>query len=287
MQLAQFVHDACFYLMVLLMAPPGVLVRNLFHAVTLFALMAVAAPSLVLAQTAPSAEDVEEAKARFAAGNAAFGKGQYREAVSEFQGGYMLTRSPGFLLNIGVCYRKLGELKQSLENFKDYLKAEPQSPRRAEVEKQIAELEAEQGPASKTDAKSSPVRLADGSLDPAAIPVAPATSNATKVEKGAPAAKPARTPVPLPTSGGAQVLEASEDDGVSLVVTGRRPRSAAAAPARATRKAAPKHEEEPESSNHMWLWAAIGGAVLAGVVVAFATTGGKSETGTLGSVDLR
>jgi uncharacterized membrane protein len=98
MQLAQFVHDACFYPMVLLMAPQGVLVRNLFHAVALFALVAAVAPSVVRAQATPSAEDVEEAKERFAAGNAAFSKGQFREAISEFQGGYMLTRSAGFLL---------------------------------------------------------------------------------------------------------------------------------------------------------------------------------------------
>jgi hypothetical protein len=273
--------------MVLLMALQGVRVRNLFQTVALFAVMAAGAPTLVHAQPAPSAEDVEEAKARFAAGNAAFSKGQYREAVSEFQGGYMLTRSPGFLLNIGVCYRKLGETKQALENFKDYLKAEPQSPRRAEVEKQISELEAAHGPAVKTDVQTNPVRLADGSLDPAAVPIAPAAPVATKVEEATPPAKPTRTPVPLPTSGGAQVVDASEDDGVSLVVTGRRSGAASAVPVRAARKAAPKHEDEPESSNHMWLWLAIGGAVVAGVAVAFATTGGKSETGTLGSVDLR
>jgi hypothetical protein len=153
------------------------------------------------------------------------------------------------------------------------------------VEKQIAELEASQGSAPKPDAQGNPVRLADGSLDPAAAPIAPAVS--PKVEKATPVAKPAKTPIPLPTAGSAQVVEADEDDGVSLVVTGRRPGKAPAAPIRAARKVQPKHEELSESNNHMWLWATLGGVVLAGVVVAFATTGGKSETGTLGSVDLR
>lgn len=233
-----------------------------------------------------SAEDVEEAKARFAAGNKAFEKGEYREAVSEFQGGYMLTRNPGFLLNIAVCYRKLGELEQALSHFKDYLKAEPQSPRKAEVQKQINELQAQVGPQNEPDGKKGPALLADGSLDPAAAPEPKAPVK--PLDKKPAAAKPTTPVASVPQANGPIVDSADEDDGVSLVVAKHRGGSPPPRVNRAARPETPdKDEGDPEGSNHMWLWAALGGAVLTGVVVAFALSGQKTESGTLGSVDLR
>lgn len=250
------------------------------------ALLGVPASTARAQAPAASAEDVEEAKARFAAGNKAFSQGEYREAVSEFQGGYMLTRNPGFLLNIAVCYRKLGEAEQALSHFKDYLKAEPQSPRKAEVQKQIAELEAQVAPQKPGDAAKGPARLADGTLDPAAAPAA--------VEaKAPPVAKPEKkTPPPVtaavPAPKGPLVDSADEDDGMALVVAKRR---GGTSPQRISRRArqdsTDKDEPDQESSGHMWLWVALGGAVLTGVVVAFALSGQKTESGTLGSVDLR
>lgn len=230
------------------------------------------------AAPAPTSEDVEEAKLRFEAGQQAFQAGRFREALSEFQGGYVLTRNPGFLLNIAVCYRKLDEHQHALDNFRDFLAAAPDSPRRPEVERHMAELEALVGgpgkPQAQPGAEPQTAVLADGSRDPAApLPMPARPMPARPMPAQSVSASPASTH-PSP-----RVDAADEDDGVALIVSSRRNRAAASVP--------PRDQEDAPSRGHVWLWAGLGLAVLGGVAVAFATTRNNSVSPTLGAVDLR
>ncbi len=242
---------------------------KMFQGLALAAWMAgLCAAAPALAAPEPSGEDVEEAKTRFEAGQQAFKAGQFREAIAEFQGGYVLSRNPGFLLNIAVCYRKLGEPQQALDNFRDFLAAEPDSPRRPEVEKHVAELETLLGvpeiPQEGNSAAPKTVVLADGSRDPAAPLPMPDSAKAVP---------------PASSHPGPRVDAADEDEGVALIVSSRRNRAVPPSQPRADEAAPPR--------GHLWLWGGLGLAVLGGVAVAFATTRDNSVSPTLGGVDLR
>jgi hypothetical protein len=103
---------------------------------------------LVLALAAPAAaaaDGEEEARAEgrrhFDAGEQYFQKGQYAQALVEYEAGYRVTRLPGFLINIAHCHRLSGELRKARAHYRKYLLVVPTSPRRAEVEEIIAKLD--------------------------------------------------------------------------------------------------------------------------------------------------
>ena len=122
-------------------------------------------------------------------------------------------------------------------------------------------------------------------LDPAATPATP------------PAAKPVLPPTnaPVPTNPAAAAADpnapridsADEDDGVALVVGTRRPGAPARVQSRAVKRSEPADDEKSGFGSHLWLWAAAGGVVIAGVVMALALSGGQTQNGSLGSIDLR
>src|SRR6185312_11895333 len=59
---------------------------------------------------AAGSDDEERARGHYEIGLGLYRLGDYRGALEEFAAGYELARKPGFLLNLGQTYRKLGEL---------------------------------------------------------------------------------------------------------------------------------------------------------------------------------
>ena len=96
-----------------------------------------------VAQGKASKESLAEAKVHFQAGKSHYEKEKYREAITEFQAGYDLVGKPAFLLNIGECYRALGDPAKARDHYKRYLTDDPNSSQREKVEKLVAELDAE------------------------------------------------------------------------------------------------------------------------------------------------
>jgi tetratricopeptide (TPR) repeat protein len=83
----------------------------------------------------------ERARAHIQKAADAFQDGRYDEAMTEFEAGYAAVPRPGFVLNMGHVQRKAGNLERARDYYRRYLQLEPKSPQRAEVEKEIAEID--------------------------------------------------------------------------------------------------------------------------------------------------
>src|ERR1017187_4960718 len=82
--------------------------------------------------------DKAVAKAHFEAATRLYDIHEYAKALDEYKAAYLAKPDPAFLFNVGQCYRKLGELDQALEFYREYLKkAPPDDPNRPNVEARI------------------------------------------------------------------------------------------------------------------------------------------------------
>jgi tetratricopeptide (TPR) repeat protein len=80
--------------------------------------------ALVLAVAAPAfagGGNGNAAAGHFRAGSDRYAAGDFRGALAEFQTGYRLMPSPGFLVNIGQCLRKLDRLDEALLAYRRFL----------------------------------------------------------------------------------------------------------------------------------------------------------------------
>jgi tetratricopeptide (TPR) repeat protein len=101
-------------------------------------LAAMAAPAGAQSQ----AQVDREARNLFEAGQEAFGTGSYERALDYFERAYALSHRSGLLYNIAVTADRMRNDARALEAFREYLSAEPETERRAEVEARIQYLEA-------------------------------------------------------------------------------------------------------------------------------------------------
>src|SRR5262245_8458149 len=76
---------------------------------------------LALALTARADELESQARTHYAAGKALYELGNYSDALRELLAGYSLVPKPQFLLNLGQCYRRLGEPLKAREMYAKYL----------------------------------------------------------------------------------------------------------------------------------------------------------------------
>jgi tetratricopeptide (TPR) repeat protein len=102
----------------------------------------------VVAQAqSPEQPDVIKAKILFEKGETAYRLGEFREALAQYKSALAIVQRPSIVLNIGQCYRQLGEIKRALFYYRLYLadwaRAHPQekSPYGKEVSAHIVELE--------------------------------------------------------------------------------------------------------------------------------------------------
>ena len=105
---------------------------------------------------------------RYQRGKKLFGEARYLEALVEFQAGYDLLALPGFLVNIGQCQRKLGQLDDAAASFRQFLTGGTGAPDlRAEIREALDEIEKQRNGA----APPPPVEAApDQPPHPAAAP---------------------------------------------------------------------------------------------------------------------
>ena len=81
------------------------------------------------------------ARRHYERGEKLFALGKFDEALEEYQTAFDAKPLPGFLYNIGQCYRNLADYDQAIFSFKKYLKLEPDAPNKEAVERLIQELE--------------------------------------------------------------------------------------------------------------------------------------------------
>ena len=105
-------------------------------AVALVVLAALAAP------VRAAGDDEERARGHYEIGLGLYRLGDYRGALKEFGAGFELARKPGFLLNLGQTYRKLGELREARDMYRQFLSAvRGDDPARPQAQKVLAEIE--------------------------------------------------------------------------------------------------------------------------------------------------
>ena len=88
-----------------------------------------------------SQEALAASKAHFNQGTRHYELAHYQEALAEYDAAYMAVPDPAYLFNIAQCHRKMGHDKDAVEFYKRYLRAAPNAPNRADVERRIEELE--------------------------------------------------------------------------------------------------------------------------------------------------
>src|SRR5215510_5572415 len=108
----------------------------------LFLLLVVCFTFAVPSRTARADDPAERAARRhYERGEKLFALGKFDDALEEYQTAFDTKPLPGFLYNIGQCYRNLGDYEQAIFSFKKYLKLEPEASNKDAVEKLIEDLE--------------------------------------------------------------------------------------------------------------------------------------------------
>src|SRR5437763_8247822 len=102
--------------------------------------------SLCAALAAPAraggGDDEERARGHYEIGLGLYRLGDYHGALKEFAAGYELAHKPGFLLNLGQTYRKLGELREARDLYRQFLaEVRGDDPARAQAQKVLAGIE--------------------------------------------------------------------------------------------------------------------------------------------------
>lgn len=102
---------------------------------------------------------MERAKKLFDEGEDFFKLSQYDKAVAAYQEAYLLSKAPLFLLNIGQCYTQMGQTKEAIHSYEAFIREDPKSPYRAEMEAKIDDLKAYLAQKQNEAAASLPVIL--------------------------------------------------------------------------------------------------------------------------------
>ncbi|HVV81872.1 MAG TPA: tetratricopeptide repeat protein [Kofleriaceae bacterium] len=88
--------------------------------------------------------DTRAAKKHFQRGEKLFNLGRFEEALAEYEAAYDRKPLPGFLYNIAQCHRNLGDYKQAIFGYRNYLRQVPDASNRDAVLALIDELEQKQ-----------------------------------------------------------------------------------------------------------------------------------------------
>jgi PEGA domain/Tetratricopeptide repeat len=118
-------------------------VRMLAQAVLAIALLTSAA-----AAQAPSAQDKARARELYTQGQQLFRQGDFTTAQRAFEDAFRAVPNPIVLLSIAECQVRNEDFAGAVTSLKTYLTEKPNAPDRAQVESQIANLEAKPGTVS-------------------------------------------------------------------------------------------------------------------------------------------
>jgi tetratricopeptide (TPR) repeat protein len=81
-----------------------------------------------------------KAKAHYDEGEKAFRLGEFQRAVTEFKASYEVSAVPLLLYNVAQAYRQLGDSRQALFFYKQFLATGPNGDSKRVAEQRVAEL---------------------------------------------------------------------------------------------------------------------------------------------------
>jgi tetratricopeptide (TPR) repeat protein len=111
--------------------------------------LSLGAPSTAFAQAAAAVDPTTpegkraEGKARYERGADAYAKGRYTDAIDLFLQADALAPSAALSFNIARAYEKIGDGPNALRWYRDFRRRAPDAKNGPEVDKRVAELEAE------------------------------------------------------------------------------------------------------------------------------------------------
>jgi tetratricopeptide (TPR) repeat protein len=113
--------------------------EKLFFAIALAATLFVG----TRAHADPPAQENERAVAFYESGVKHYNLAEYTEAIEDFKQAYLLNSAPELLFNIAQAYRLKGpgNCRLATQFYRNYLRADPKSRKRASVEDAITDLE--------------------------------------------------------------------------------------------------------------------------------------------------
>ncbi|MBI4510611.1 MAG: hypothetical protein HY698_13340 [Deltaproteobacteria bacterium] len=155
----------------------------------------------------------EQAKRRYAAGEAFFKSGDFRGAIAEFEAADGLSPAPILSYNIALCYERIGDDESAARHYRKYLSRQPSAANRDKVEARIAALEqklVERRAKPETAAPPAPLPAATPpAVAPPPSPMAtPEPPGASTLPTGATGDPPTPAAQAAPPSAGADPLAA-------------------------------------------------------------------------------
>ena len=219
---------------------------------------AAAALALLLAMAAAGAAQARDSdpvavgRYHLRKANQLAGEDHCHSAIHEYTLAYEKLKDPFVLFNRAECYRRIGQGGKAINDYRAFLEAVPAAPNRADIEAKISALAAP-GPAA-----------------PAAPPAEPALT------------APPAPPPPPPTFTEPPHQPVVVLPPVEIQPSAREP-SGPASPAAVLAQpapAAPAAETDSASGHggHLWLWIALGAAVVGGAAGAYIALRAPSTT---------
>jgi hypothetical protein len=208
------------------------------------------------------------AQQHFKEGEQRYGARQFQAALDEYQAGFTILPLPGFLVNIGQCYRRMGDLPHARSTFQRFVLAAPDSPLVPEIRELISEIDRQQRSAYLDTPEVLPLSYGSSEPEEAGSP-----AHASGPIVSAEALRPS-PPAPTASSTGALIdMPGSGDpDRASVAAATDEPSSSAAA----------------GSGRRWWLWGGLAAAVIGGSVTAYLALSAPNTVvlhdGTLGSL---
>jgi tetratricopeptide (TPR) repeat protein len=84
---------------------------------------------------------------------------EYQAALKGYEESYRLSKEPDLLYNIAQCYRQLGKKQEAVRGYRSYLRENPNTKIKAQVEENIATLEQEIAQEAKSRPASQPTTI--------------------------------------------------------------------------------------------------------------------------------
>jgi tetratricopeptide (TPR) repeat protein len=133
------------------------------------ALLAVlfASPAFAQRPASPTSDDLEAAKAHYAAGSAYYEQANYADAAKEFNEAYRLSHRPDLLYNVARAHEQLGQLDDAIAALRRYLDEKPDAADRKLIESRIGNLE------KRRDEKRAPPAASPPQASPQPAPASP------------------------------------------------------------------------------------------------------------------
>lgn len=120
--------------------------KNLFVAALVSALLGLAGGARGKPRPAqanlPKTETKATARSLFVQAGKDYALGRFEKALKGFEKAYELMPLPGFLFNIGQCYRMLNQYKKAIFFYEGYLSGKPDAPNREQVDRLILDCRA-------------------------------------------------------------------------------------------------------------------------------------------------